>query len=118
MRRGVGADDIFMAERAGPGEPWRNVQPVANVNSPDDQGGVFITDDGLALYFYREPSDVWVATRPSGDADFGPPQPVPELSTDYIEWHYFMTPDGQTVVFVRQLDLAGSNMDVFIADRI
>jgi WD40-like Beta Propeller Repeat len=63
---------------------WGPAEPVANVNDPlADDGCPIESPDGRSLYIAsrREPpgdNDVWVATRPSEDAEFSAPTILPE----------------------------------------
>jgi len=57
--------------------PWSVATIVPGINDPSEDAGPVLTHDGLTLYFqsFRNLTslDIYIATRPSLAADFGPP---------------------------------------------
>ena len=88
---------LCLSRRGSRSEPF--AEPVPLPPAIQDQAGEMasLSGDGLTLAFASKPSadeDIWLATRPSRDAEFGPPtrlpapvnspehERVPVLSTD------------------------------------
>jgi len=76
---GCGYQDIWMATRSSPRDPWQdpvNLGPA--VNSNDWDWAPCVSANGLELYFASEHDcndsdwDLWVSTRPTTDAPWGP----------------------------------------------
>jgi len=64
---GLGNMDIWTAHRAKDGDPWKDIQVVPNVNTPDTDFPSWISPDGCRLYLSsagNSPGDMKVATRP------------------------------------------------------
>jgi WD40 repeat protein len=86
------------------------VRLAAAVQSPQDDWGPTPTRGGLELFFYsfRTGSiagDLYYATRPSLDADFGAALRVDELATDADDGSPTLTDDALVLVFQRAGDL-------------
>ena len=111
---GYGYQDLWVAERATRGDPWGmpvNLGETVNSTSSDYYPGV--SPDGLSLYFYSwrdgtmGVSDIWVTTRDSTEANWGPPRhllgPVnsssedrdPSVSADGLTLYFSTNRDGQ-----------------------
>ena len=77
---GYGLWDIWVTRRPARDADWGNpVNLGLTVNSPVDDIGPIISDDGLEIYFTSKQSggyggwDSWVTRRPTRDADWGTP---------------------------------------------
>lgn len=97
---GSGGADIWYATRANPADPFGQPQPVPNVNSPAFDGAPDISADGRALYFHSDRAggvggfDIWLASRPSAIAAFGPPVNLSCVNWDVDDIHPAISPDG------------------------
>jgi hypothetical protein len=99
-----------------------NLGPV--VNSSSTEAGVFITKDGLSLYFssYRTGGsgnlDLWVSQRASVDDDWGTPQNLgANINTSSGETTPAISLDGHWLYFAS--DRAGGNgaQDLYVSRR-
>jgi hypothetical protein len=91
---------------AAPLGPWGTPMPLATVNAVgfvDDDPT--LTADQLELYFATSrggglgSEDIWVAKRASVQDLFGPPAPVLDLSSAYLDSNVEIAADGLTIVF-------------------
>jgi hypothetical protein len=112
---GYGGSDIWVSTRATTSDPWSepiNLGP--NVNSASWDGCPSISSDGLALFFSSErpggycEEDIWVTTRPTTGAEWGPPVNYPSLnvfnrSPETHSWisnfEPAISPDGSVLYF-------------------
>jgi Tol biopolymer transport system component len=105
---GIGKTDLWMTRRSTTDGHWSepvNLGPP--VNSPDIEATPSISADGLLLFFqstrpggYGGPVDIWVAMRPTTEANWGTPANLgPVINT----WGFDGTPsisaDGSTLYF-------------------
>lgn len=80
-----------------------------------------LSADGKTLYFAADtPSglgalDIWVATRASRTDPFGPPRPVPELSSTASDQPAWLSPDGCRLYFAS--GRAGAGFDFYRASK-
>ena len=112
---GYGGEDIWVSTRASTSDPWSepiNLGP--NVNSSFNEVGTSISSDGLCLLFdsnrtdgYGE-VDIWVTTRTTTDAEWGPPvnypnlnifNRFPEFSPAIQNFAPAISPDGSVLYF-------------------
>jgi hypothetical protein len=62
--------DIMVSSRASPSDSFSPAVPVPNVNSPEQEWPLYLTEDGCQLYLAsNRPGgvggyDIWVARRP------------------------------------------------------
>ena len=103
---GYGTRDIWVSNRAETSEPWSepiNLGPIVN-------NGYFnsypsISSDGLALFFCSDrpdgygSGDIWVTTRPTIDAEWGPPVNYLSLNQARDDWSPAISPDGSVLYF-------------------
>jgi hypothetical protein len=103
---GLGGWDIWVSTRATTSDPWSepiNLGP--NVNSGSGDGDPSISSDGLALFFIsNRPGgsgtwDLWVTTRPTTDAEWGPPVNYTSLNSSGEDFHPAISPDGSVLYF-------------------
>src|SRR5262245_4728847 len=114
----VGADEaIYEATRASRAMPWSTPSMVAGVDinavNQVDSGPVL---DGTALVVYFSSDrdgdlDLYMATRPSLGAPFGPVAPLAELNTTSSDNDPWISPDQHHIVFIR------SNAAIYEASR-
>jgi len=114
---GLGGWDIWVSTRATTSDPWSepiNLGP--NVNSGSGDGDPSISSDGLALFFgSNRPGgsgtwDLWVTTRPTTDAEWGPPVNYPSLNSSGEDFHPAISPDGSVLYFESPLAMWQSSI--------
>jgi len=104
--------DIYETTRESLDSPWSPPTPIS-VNTARADTDPQISADGLTLYFSstrlggQGSTDLYVATRPSRDANFGEPEPLLELNTALNEGDPWVSTDGSLLVFFRGNITAG-----------
>jgi len=114
---GYGSYDIYVATRATENDPWGppvNLGPT--VNSSHGDGDPSISSDGLTLFFgSNRPGgsgtwDLWVTTRPTIDAEWGPPVNCPKINSSGQDFHPAISPDGSVLYFESPLAMWQSSI--------
>jgi len=105
----TGKQLLYTAHRASPTAAFSNVEALANVNT-SDQYNPAITADGLTLFFasYRAgtDNDIFQASRSESSGDFTNPHPALNVNTTASEVQPYISRDGTTMYFVRQVSTA------------
>jgi regulation of enolase protein 1 (concanavalin A-like superfamily) len=104
---GLGGWDIWMSQAKTPHQDFAPAAALpAPVNSPSDESGPCLSDDGLTLYFAStRPGgngdfDLWVATRESTKDPWGEPVNLgPTVNSPYSDNHPSISADGMTLYF-------------------
>jgi Tol biopolymer transport system component len=117
-----GDRDLWVASRAGAGEPFSPPALVPGVNTEGLEHLPRLTPDGLSLLFVsaRETvnlgSNIWQANRAVPSASFGVPFELPGVNSDTRDEGFWLSADGLTVFFAsnRQPE---SDMDIWVATR-
>lgn len=113
---GVGAKDIVMAERAGPGAPFSRPALVPGLNTADDDENPTVTTDELVIVFAstrpggKGGRDLWYAVRSATDEPFGEARPLPDLNTDGDESEPYLAPDCELFFAASP----GGTLDLFV----
>jgi hypothetical protein len=103
---GYGSADIWVSNRDATSDPWPepvNLGPI--VNTAYNDGYPSISSDGLALFFCSDrpgglgSGDIWVTTRPTTDAEWGPPINYPSLNQSRDDWGPAISADGSVLYF-------------------
>jgi len=101
-----GGKDLWMAIRDSTEEPFGNIRPLYELNTPFDEDGPHISPDGLTLYFHGYNRDgysghnLYVARRTSAVAIFGNAQLVAlPFYESRLERSPYATPDEQTIYY-------------------
>lgn len=104
-------DDLWTATRAAPSDPFMNLTPLTNLNSPLRDYSPEISPDGNTLYFSsdRNAQTSFYVSRRSGTV-WSAPVLLTELSSNGYDGDLALTPDLLTVVF-------GRSAGFFRADR-
>jgi hypothetical protein len=105
---GLGGFDIYRVALSGTPGQVGAIEHVVELSTPDTDGPIGVTKDGLTAYFSRyetadgsvNHSKIWTAVRGSTSAQFGTPSPVVELNgpvgaNDDLS---FISPDGCTAI--------------------
>jgi len=101
-----GVRDIFVSTRATVEDDWGapvNLGP--SVNSTGYDAYPSISSDGLAIFFCSDRpggyggTDIWITTRPTTDAEWGPPINYPSLNQAREDWGPAISPDGSVLYF-------------------
>jgi Tol biopolymer transport system component len=124
-RAGSQGGDIWTASRSNPSEPFATPVNLGSVvNGPGDEGAPSISSDGLSLYFDSDRpggqgmSDIWVTTRMSTSAPFGPPVDLgPPVNTGSAESHPDISSDGLSLYFSSNRPGTCGTSDLWAATR-
>lgn len=113
-----GKGDLYVASRTG--ATFGPASPVALADSASfGEYNLALTPDELTMFFSRYTDatglDVYVTTRPSIGAAFGPATVVPGLSTDVEDSPSWLSPDG--CVLYLSSSRNGGDSDLFVATR-
>jgi hypothetical protein len=102
-----------------------NLGPTVNSSSDDDRPS--ISPDGLSLYFTDWPNprpgglgggDIWVTTRKTTSAAWGPPVNVgPPVNSSFAELHPWISADDLSLYFVSDRPDGYGSLDIWVASR-
>jgi hypothetical protein len=120
---GQGDWDIWMTTRS-PGGDWGTPVPLpVPINGPYADSGPSLSADGLSLYFGSNRSggygnyDLWISTRQSQDAPWGPPVNLgPKVNGSYYDNHPSISADGLSLYFDSARP-GGLGYDVWVTRR-
>ena len=102
---GTGEHDIWYASRSDLSAPFDDPQLLPGVNTVDGDDNPAVSPDGLTLYFASNrvggagSADIWYATRPDEDSDFGSPQPLTAANSTSVDSDPTLSADGRTLYF-------------------
>jgi len=119
---GRGGYDLWTATRPNRESAFSNVRNLSEINSTDWDYHPSISPDGLTLYFGSRRngwSQIFQATRSSGDALFDPPELLPlfpDQPTVYLEYPS-ITSDGKTLYFAKR-KLGGDPFDIYFSSPL
>jgi hypothetical protein len=123
---GQGGQDVYVAERATPTEPFGNVTNYAPANTADDDGGLALAPDGLTAYLSStRPGgegevDIWSATRADLSVPFAANDFAPLASVSGPGRDFDPTPsaDGLRLYFTTDGVVAANSLaDLVVAER-
>lgn len=122
---GHGGWDIWVLRRASINDAWgplENLGPAVNT-SKDDQGAS-ISADGLTLYFSSNRpggyglSDIWMATRPTKSAPWGPPENLgPLVNSSSSDVGSCISPQGLELYFCSNRPGGYGHADIHVSTR-
>lgn len=95
---GLGAADIYTAQRASIGDTWKNIAEMPGVNSANADNDPSVSADTLTLYFARG-GNILRATRGTAQATFATPVVVPELASGSNDFAPYLVDNGSTLYF-------------------
>ncbi|MBC8468555.1 MAG: PD40 domain-containing protein [Planctomycetes bacterium] len=122
---GSGSLDIWVITRANISESWgepMNLGPT--VNSSANDGGPFISADGLSLFIESDRpggyggNDIYVSTRATTDDPWGEPVNLgPRVNSSVWDWYPSLSADGLSLFFtsLRSGGLGGD--DIWVTTR-
>lgn len=115
----LGAFDVMRATRATTSSPWSAPAFVTELNTPQQNGAVSLTQDGLTLFMLSATptlnnAQIYTATRPTLSSPFSTPALVPELSSTDATRDAEVSLDGLQIVYYR---LVSGVADFYIASR-
>ncbi len=118
---GYGDADIWVSNRATTSAPWKepvNLGPIVNTGYYESYPS--ISSDGLALFFASERPggygdiDIWITTRPTTDAKWGPPVHYFKLNSVRQDYDPAISPDGSVLYFESPLAMWQSSITPII----
>jgi hypothetical protein len=122
---GSGGLDIWMVTRPTLSSPWGtpvNLGPT--INSSADDSAPRLSRDGLSLYFHsnrpggRGGVDIWVATRPTLNAQFGTPVNLgPAINSSGDDGIPVISADNRTLVFYSSRLGGPDQNDIWMSTR-
>jgi len=94
--------EMFSAAGDPKADSFQTAHLLANVNTPDDEGGPILSSDGLTLFFNSSPkgqksSSVYYAKRRSRADDFTEPQPLASVGSLGSVGVDSISPEGTTI---------------------
>jgi hypothetical protein len=118
-------ESLDAGPRCNPTAAFQTPTPLEGIGTPDHELSASLSDDELTMYFSRraldagENSELYVTTRTSRDATFGPPTLLALVNSAYEDDNITTTGDALTVYFhSRRLDGGGLEApDIFRAER-
>lgn len=111
-------EDIWVARRDGPEDPWSSIDRVDELSTDADETGASVSLDGKTIVFGRvvagQSFDLFIASREDRDQPWGEPAPIAELNTARSEAPGQLGLDGLTLYFASN---RRGDFDVFAASR-
>jgi hypothetical protein len=105
---GAGGYDVWTATRTAQHSPWGAPALVPGISSASNEFSISVTADALTMFLATDRPgglglrDLWVSNRNCASCSWGPPVPVPELSSVSSEEHPAVSADGLEIVFTSQ----------------
>lgn len=113
---GAGGDDIWRSVRESVHDPWQPPEPVAELNSAQQDEAPGITADGLEIYLSSSRgggNDIWRSTRASREDPWLPPTLVTELSSGSGDFQAQPSPSKLRLVMYR----SSGDRDIYESTR-
>ena len=119
-------ENIFRATRQGPGAEFGAAQLVPNLDvGGSEEGTPFLSFDGLSLYFFstrpgpgtQGNRDIWLAQRPSLDAEFAAAEVLPAVNGPGLEHLPRLSRDERTILFVSSRTSPNASSNLWVAQR-
>ncbi|HLU65791.1 MAG TPA: hypothetical protein VKZ63_05920 [Kofleriaceae bacterium] len=110
-----GGQDIFVAERSAPGEPFGPPVPLPGINTGANEDNPALSPDELFIVFGSDRpggaggKDLWFARRADRDSPFSPPQPMPEINSEADDWEVCFDASGEIFYSSNRPGGMGSN---------
>jgi Tol biopolymer transport system component len=101
-----GVADIFRSTRASVRDEFGPPEAVTELNSPEEDGGVSLTSDGLTVILSSSRPgglggrDLYLATRAIPGEPFSSPEPIAALNTTQNDFDPALSPDERELYFV------------------
>lgn len=113
-RSGSSLGDIWVSTRALRSDPWTEPVVVSPLNGPGNDLGGSTTADTELLVMRSDASgnpDLFTSMRPSAQAAWSAPQPIPGFSSIEVEDEPFMSLDGLRLYYT------GPGLDLYVSER-
>jgi serine/threonine protein kinase/Tol biopolymer transport system component len=120
---GAGGLDVWVLRRPSTDEDWGPPENLGSiVNTAKNECGASISVDGLTLYFQsdigREWPDIYVTTRPTRNAPWGPPVSLgPKVNTADGNGGPWISPDGLELYFWSYQPGGYGRSDIYVIRR-
>jgi hypothetical protein len=116
---GLGGYDLWMAARSDRYSQFGPVRNLAELNTAANDGGPYVTPDGLTLYFHSDRNgsyQIFRATRKSLTEPFENIEHLSLFDTPQgLSCHPSMSSDGSSLYFVKQLGDDWSMRDIYVS---
>ena len=116
---GEGGYDLWMASRPDRYSPFGAVTNLAEINTAANEGGPYVTPDGLILLFHSNRNgsyQIFRATRQSLTEPFGNVEHLSLFdSPGGLSCHPSMSSDGSALYFVKQLSADKATRDIYVS---
>ncbi len=125
LRPGSANGDLWKTTRPDASSDWETpVNLGQTVNSSASDGAPNLSADGLSLFFESNRAggsgdvDLWMATRPSADADWGSPVNLgPTVNSLYYDSSPAISPDGLGLFFTSARPGGSGEYDLWVTTR-
>ena len=100
---------------------WGSPEPLAGVNTDENESYPSVSRDGTLYFFRRDPedpskSDIYSAS-PRGNR-FAPPRRLgPPVNGDFLDYDPLISPDGRRLVFCSRRPGGHGRGDIYVSDR-
>ena len=116
---GEGGYDIWMATRPNIGSPFDEVTNLTEINTTANDGGPYVTPDGLTLLFHSNRNgsyQIFRATRQSLSEPFGNVEHLPAFDTPGgLSCHPSLSSDSSALYFIRQFGDDRATRDIYVS---
>ena len=102
---GSGSYDLWIAQRADPGDAFSTPANLTELNTSDTERGASLSADALTLYFTSDrpggegDDDTWFATRPDPASPFGAAQNLTVVNSPESDDGAELSPDGRELIW-------------------
>ena len=116
--------DLFVAARPTLADPFTAGTLIVELATDGTDSHPALSDDERVILFESNrpggagDSDIWIATRPSIDAPFVDPTPLPVINTDAFEGEPLLSADGCELLFASSRAEGLGSWDLWRADVI
>jgi hypothetical protein len=118
---GAGQQDLFVAERGPPADPFANPTPLSEINTADVEDNATLTADELVIVFGSDrpggqgERDIWYAVRSNVSDPFSTPQPMPVVNSSFDDSETTLSLDGCELFFTSERQ-SGYDQDLYRAE--
>jgi WD40-like Beta Propeller Repeat len=120
-RDGATAPQLYISTRQTRNDPWGAPELITSLDTDTfAEANPYITGDGLTLWFDSDRDggmgdhDIYISTRTGTQADFGPPELVPELNSPARDADLWVSSDGHTAFLASK---RGGDAEIYQSTR-